>query len=232
MDCWIAKYFDADPSEGAHDYTGGYRTNNNHTGTDFAVRDLAAMNAGVAVLAAADGTVRAVRSGMEDVNVKSLDRDAVEGLECGNGVVVNHGPGWATQYCHLRMGSLRVRKGQQVKAGDVIGLIGQSGFAEFPHVHFSVLRDGKHIDPFAVADDKGGTSQIWSPAAQRQHALPRSCAMSRFRSTTPGFASPYRGKIRRSWGSFPIKPSGPIHRQSSFGRGCTAFARAIASEWW
>jgi hypothetical protein len=168
VDCWIAKYFDQDPGPGARDYVNGSRTNDKHRGTDFAVRDLAAMKAGVAVLAAAGGTVRARRDGMDDINVKIIGRDAIKGRECGNAVVIDHSPGWATQYCHLRKGSVRVAKGQAVNTGDVIGLVGQSGLAEFPHVHLNVLHDSKRVDPFSFVDGAGGTSQLWSAAVRDQ----------------------------------------------------------------
>ena len=165
-DCWIAKYFDHDPGPGARDYAKGSRTNDKHRGTDFAVRDLDAMAAGVAVLAAADGKIRALRDGMDDINVRILGADAIKGRECGNAVVIDHAPGWATQYCHLRKGSVRVAKGQAVKTGDVIGLVGQSGLAEFPHVHLNVFRNAIHIDPFATGD--GGGTQLWNNAARSQ----------------------------------------------------------------
>jgi murein DD-endopeptidase MepM/ murein hydrolase activator NlpD len=166
VDCWIAKYFDADPGPGASDYLDGSRTNDKHRGTDFAIRDLDAMKAGVAVLASADGKVRALRDGMDDINVRVIGVEAIKGRECGNAVVIDHAPGWATQYCHLRKGSVRVKKGQTVKAGDEIGLVGQSGLAEFPHVHLSVFRDRKRIDPFAVSDD--GATQLWNAAVRSQ----------------------------------------------------------------
>ncbi len=182
VDCWIVNYFDSDAGPSASDYTNGHRTYNKHRGTDFAVRDLAAMNAGVAVLAAADGKVRARRDGMEDVNFRTIGRDAIKGRECGNGVVIDHAPGWATQYCHLRKGSVRVSNGQAVKTGDVIGFIGQSGLAEFPHVHFNVFRDGKRIDPFAA----GSGSQLWSADARsRLDYRPISIYAGGFREAVP-----------------------------------------------
>jgi len=165
VDCWIVNYFDADPGPGARDYTGGYRTYDNHRGTDFAIRSLAAMNAGVPVLAAADGIVRARRDGMNDVNVEITGPQAVKGRECGNGVVIGHGPGWATQYCHMRKGSVRVHKGQAVKSGDVLGFVGISGLAAFPHVHFNIFKDKKRVDPFAPDP---GSAPLWRIAASKR----------------------------------------------------------------
>lgn len=52
-DCWIANHVDLDPGPGLRDYACGVLTYDQHKGTDFAIRDRAAMEAGVVVLAAA-----------------------------------------------------------------------------------------------------------------------------------------------------------------------------------
>lgn len=197
IDCWIVNYFDSDPGPGARDYANGFRTYNNHNGTDFAVRDLAAMNAGVPVLAAADGKVRGRRDGMDDVNVRIIGREAIEGRECGNGVVIDHAPGWATQYCHMRKGSVRVQKGQTVKAGDVIGFVGHSGLAEFPHVHLNVFRDKIRIDPFSPGNDGDGAPQLWSAAARGQLRYePVSVYAAGFREAAPDGDRVKQGNIQ------------------------------------
>jgi hypothetical protein len=67
--------------------------------------------------------------------------------ECGNGAVIEHKEGLTSQYCHLKRGSLAVRPGDLIRKGDQIGSIGSSGLAEFPHVHLSVRRDGKIVEP-------------------------------------------------------------------------------------
>ena len=71
------------------------------------------------------------------------------GQDCGNGVLVDHGDGWETQYCHMKQGSVRVTSGDAVGAGAVLGQIGQSGMAAFPHLHLSVRHNADKIDPFA-----------------------------------------------------------------------------------
>lgn len=207
VDCWIMNYFDRTPGPQARDYKNGYLTYNGHTGVDFAVRDLAAMAAGVAVIAAADGTVRARRDGMEDAHIDTKGSVAVGGRECGNGVVIDHAPGWATQYCHLRKGSVRVRPGQPIKAGDILGFVGLSGFTEFPHLHFNVLRDGAKVDPFG-ADDGSGLSngQLWSVAAREQMPYrPTSIYAAGFREAPPEKAQVKLGNI----GDQKISPTSP-----------------------
>ncbi|MFL5333133.1 MAG: M23 family metallopeptidase, partial [Geminicoccaceae bacterium] len=62
-----------------------------------------------------------------------------------------HDGGWETQYCHLRRGSVRAVVGEQVTAGQPLGLVGMSGEANFPHVHLSVRHDGATVDPYTGA---------------------------------------------------------------------------------
>ena len=147
--CFIQQYVDHDERPGAFDFTCGPLVYDTHTGTDFALPSLLAMQTGVDVLASAAGTVRGVRDGMRDVIFSSENTNDIAGRECGNGVVLAHPGGWETQYCHLKNASVKVTVGQVVQAGDVLGQIGLSGQTEFPHLHLSVRRDGQHIDPFA-----------------------------------------------------------------------------------
>jgi murein DD-endopeptidase MepM/ murein hydrolase activator NlpD len=63
----------------------------------------------------------------------------------GDIVVVDHGGGYATAYAHLsRRG---VRAGAQVRRGDRIGLVGRTGNATAPHLHYEVRRDGEAVNP-------------------------------------------------------------------------------------
>lgn len=147
--CFIPRYVDVDPSAGASDFRCGPLTGDGHKGTDFAIPSRAAMEAGVPVHPAAPGTVLRIRDGVPDMELTAETRAQVEGVECGNGVVIDHGGGWETQYCHLRNGSIRVRPGQRVGNGTMLGEVGLSGQTTFPHVHLSVRHDGRVIDPFA-----------------------------------------------------------------------------------
>ncbi len=162
--CYIQQYVDRDPGEGARDFTCGTLSYDGHKGTDFAVPTLEAMRTGVNVIASAAGVVRGVRDGVEDRVYGPDNADAVKGRECGNGVVLVHEEGWETQYCHLKQGSVRVRSGDRVARGDILGQVGISGKAQFPHVHLSVRRDGAVVDPFDTgpdaACDQDGTS-LW-----------------------------------------------------------------------
>lgn len=156
--CYIQQYVDHDPGPGAQDFTCGDQSYHDHNGTDFAVPTVAAMRAGVAVLAAADGKVKASRDGIADF------APVIAGKECGNGVVIDHGAGWETQYCHLRQGSITARNGDLVTQGTSLGLLGQSGLADFPHLHLSVRHKGREVDPFApeqIATCGGTGPSLW-----------------------------------------------------------------------
>ena len=136
------------------DFRCGGLSYDGHKGTDIALRNAAAMAKGVAVLAAADGIVQGVRDGMPASTPEDLkDRTRIRGRECGNGVLIDHGDGWTTQYCHMKAGTVAVARGSKVFAGDRLGDVGQSGQSEFPHVHITLRRDGTVIDPFTGGTD-------------------------------------------------------------------------------
>lgn len=165
--CYIQYYPDRDDGPGIRDFACGNLTYDGHKGTDFALRNLADMRAGVNVLAAADGVIQGMRDGMADQVLNIENEDQVQGRECGNGVVVDHGNGWVTQYCHLARGSVRAKTGDRVQTGDVLGQVGLSGRTQFPHVHISVRRNGQRSDPSAtnptaVCDPNVPVDTIWA----------------------------------------------------------------------
>ena len=149
QDCHIQQFVDRDPGPGVLDYRCSDLSYDGHKGTDFALHTLADMARGVPVLASAPGLVIGLRDGMNDDGYSEDTAAQIEGRECGNGVRLRHADGYETQYCHLRSGSVAVARGDVVERGTVLGLVGQSGKAQFPHVHIGVHKDGKVIDPFA-----------------------------------------------------------------------------------
>jgi murein DD-endopeptidase MepM/ murein hydrolase activator NlpD len=168
--CEIQHYVDRDPATGAvKDYHCGPRTNDGHDGTDIRLTDMALQRAGVNVLAAADGQVKAVRDGVADISIRAPNAPSIAGVQCGNRVAIQHAGEWLTDYCHMAKGSVTLKVGDQVKAGDVIGRVGLSGDTEFPHLHFSVRQGAIAIDPFAPAAGSapacGAGPSLWRPAA-------------------------------------------------------------------
>ena len=153
--CYIQQYVDTDPGPGVSDFMCAGLSYDGHRGTDFALPTYADIASNVPVIASAPGRVVGLRDGMPDIGQAA----GVEGRECGNGVVLEHPNGWQTQYCHLKEGSVTVSRGQTVALGEVLGYVGQSGKADFPHVHLSVRKDGTPVDPF----DPDGTVTCASP---------------------------------------------------------------------
>ncbi|MBR9762471.1 MAG: peptidoglycan DD-metalloendopeptidase family protein [Rhodobacteraceae bacterium] len=164
-DCFLQNHVDHDPGPGARDFTCGPLSYDGHRGTDFALPSLAAMQAGVPVRAAAPGRVTGQRDGMIDRRYDPDEEARIDGRDCGNGVVIDHGAGWVTQYCHMRQGSVLVREGQRVETGTMLGLVGLSGRSQFPHLHLSLRKDGKDVDPFAPEGAEGCAPQgapLWA----------------------------------------------------------------------
>ena len=165
--CAIQNYVDRDPGPGVRDYRCGAMSYDGHNGVDIRLLTLKAQHDGVNVLAAAAGRVLRVRDDAEDGEAQRVGRAGVKGRECGNGLVLAHADGWETQYCHMALGSLVVRAGETVSAGQALGRIGMSGDTEFPHLHLTLRRRGQVVDPFAVnpADAScGGAAEAWAPA--------------------------------------------------------------------
>jgi hypothetical protein len=155
-DCFIQQYTDVDPGPEARDYRCGAVTYDGHEGTDFRIMSVDAAARGVAVLAAAPGEVKAMRDGVVDRLIASREEIAsLKGRDCGNGVVIDHGGGWETQYCHFKRGSVTARIGDAVTAGAPLGQVGYSGRAQFAHVHLTVRRNGQIIDPFSGEGQNG-----------------------------------------------------------------------------
>jgi Peptidase family M23 len=167
--CIVRSFVDQDPGPDGKDWHCGRLTYDGHKGTDIRVPDGAAMARGVPVLAAAPGKVLRLRDEMDDVSIRITGADAVKNREAGNSLIIDHGGGWETQYGHLRKGSIAVKPGDAVAAGQPIALIGLSGNTEFTHVHFEVRHDGKPVDPYTGAAMGAGCDAsgqpLWTDAA-------------------------------------------------------------------
>jgi murein DD-endopeptidase MepM/ murein hydrolase activator NlpD len=66
-------------------------------------------------------------------------------LGLGNHVVIDHGDGEYSVLLHLERGSVRVRPGEIIKRGDLIGNVGFSGDATYPHLHYAVMNGTKNL---------------------------------------------------------------------------------------
>jgi len=167
-DCWTVNYVDVDSHpKSARDFTCASKTYEGHKGTDFAIRSRIEMDEGVNVLAARSGKVLRLRDGEDDTPKTEEQYQAIrdQNKDCGNGIILDHGNGLQSYYCHLKQGSIKPAIGDEVKKGDAIAQIGQSGFAEFPHLHFTVIWEGGQIDPYTgnLKDDGCGKykNNLW-----------------------------------------------------------------------
>lgn len=95
------------------------------------------------VIAAKAGTVTKVSNG--------CDNSGGYGNRCGGGygnyLVVNHGDGTETYYAHMYPNSIDLKKGDSVKQGQKLGLVGNSGSSTGCHLHFEVRVNGTQVDP-------------------------------------------------------------------------------------
>lgn len=110
------------------------------TGDGSDVRQHAAYDA--PVLAVADGVVVSTLDTLPDQVPGTLPPPASITLQTvdGNHVVIALGDGRYAFYAHLRRGSVRVKRGDRVRRGQVIGRLGNSGNTSAPHLHFHVMR--------------------------------------------------------------------------------------------
>ena len=182
VSCEVQNYVDRDPGAGVLDYHCGHRTYQAHNGVDIRVNDMAEQRAGVAVLAAAAGRVARLRDGEPDISIRAPGAPSIVGRECGNGVVIDHGDGWETQYCHLARGSVKVKAGDMVTAGQPIARVGLSGDTEFPHLHLTVRHGTQVVDPFApepvAAPACAAQRPLWTAEAAHQLAYKRGAVLN------------------------------------------------------
>ena len=98
---------------------------------------IASYHGGTAFRAAVGTPIMASNSGVV--------RIAKERYYAGNSVVIDHGYGIYSQYYHLS--HIKVKIGQKVKKGDIIGLSGATGRVSGPHLHFGIFAAKNQVDP-------------------------------------------------------------------------------------
>ncbi len=96
---------------------------------------------GTDAIAVADGIIAAVKDSIPENIPGPASRAVPITLETvgGNFVILDIGQGRYAFYAHLRPGSLRVRVGDRVRKGQVLGLVGNSGNSTEPHLHFHLM---------------------------------------------------------------------------------------------
>lgn len=106
-----------------------------HHGMDF-INDAGHACCAIAV---ADGEVVAVQDGVDGFDDKVYT--------AGNYVRIKHESGVYSRYLHLVKGSLKVKVGQKVKAGTLLGMEGNTGYSYGTHLHFDVFDGTQYVDP-------------------------------------------------------------------------------------
>jgi hypothetical protein len=112
-----------------------YDFRNEHTGDGTKLGDYEVF--GKEVIAPGNGTIIQIINGSIDVNPGERDRS----VGVGNAIIIDHHNGEYSLLCHFKHNSIRVRVGDEIKQGDIIGLCGNTGNTSQPHVHFN-LQDG------------------------------------------------------------------------------------------
>ena len=75
----------------------------------------------------------------------------------GNYVVIKHGHGYETLYAHMH--EVMVKKGQEVKRGEQIGTVGNTGHSTAPHLHYEIHLNGRAINPLSYCVDGLSTKE-------------------------------------------------------------------------
>jgi murein DD-endopeptidase MepM/ murein hydrolase activator NlpD len=101
-----------------------YKTQHMHTGMDFTAKQ------GTEVYATGDGVI-------EDIENNAWGY--------GRSIIINHGYGYKTRYAHLS--AFKVKKGDKVSRGQLVGLVGSTGRSTGPHLHYEVEKNGTKVNP-------------------------------------------------------------------------------------
>ena len=101
-----------------------YKVRKFHSGVDFSAPQ------GTPIYATGDGVVKKVKRSRRGY---------------GNTIEIDHGYGYCTFYAHLK--EFKVKKGQKVKRGELIGAVGNTGKSTAPHVHYEVRKNGHTVNP-------------------------------------------------------------------------------------
>ncbi len=101
---------------------------------------------------------------------KGIVESAGEETGYGKCVVIDHGYGFKSRYAH--MSSIKVKKGQVVSRGHLLGLVGSTGQSTGDHLHYEIEKDGERVDPIQYCYDGLSTEEYRElVVASREHNM-------------------------------------------------------------
>jgi hypothetical protein len=168
----LNQHHDTPNQQYAFDFLGVDEQGQTHKGDGTQNEDFYAF--GREVLAPADGVVTETIEGVRDNHPGSMN--PYSGL--GNAVFIQHRQGEVSVLAHFKQGSIRVKAGDQVKAGQVLGLCGNSGNSSEPHLHY-------HLQNTPIIQDAAGIKCFFDNIVVIQNG----------KSTPQGHYSPVKGDI-------------------------------------
>lgn len=115
-----------DPISGVTSFHNGIDLIDEKNGTDY-------------IVAFADGVVESVQT-----HVKGLDTEV---YTAGNFVKIQHNSKYSSRYLHMKYGSIKLKVGDKVKKGQIIGYMGSTGYSTGNHLHFDMWENGTRVDP-------------------------------------------------------------------------------------
>ncbi|HET7435206.1 MAG TPA: M23 family metallopeptidase [Thermoanaerobaculia bacterium] len=126
---------------------------------------------GTPVLTTGDGVVVAAENGRADntktVRVPMSKEEFLKNpmISSGNYVILDHGNGEFSLFAHMKHGTVTVKAGDRVKQGQTLGVIGWSGDAIFPHLHYQLQSSAGFTEglPSAFRDVKRLVGASWAP---------------------------------------------------------------------
>jgi len=154
---------------------------------------------GTEVLSVADAVVTELKDGIPENIPLSTERSVPITVDTigGNHVILSLGGGKFALYAHLEPGSLRVKLGQRVRRGQVLGLLGNSGNSDAPHLHFHISNENSVLQseglPYVLESftlmgtanldeviERGWNAPVPAKPEKRQHEIPLENVVVRF----------------------------------------------------
>lgn len=146
---------------------------------------------GKEILAVADGVIESARDGLPDEPAGKAPEGMTLDRAAGNYIVQDIGAGSYALYAHLKPGSLRIKKGDMVRRGQTIALLGNSGNSDGPHLHFHIINGTEPLGsdglPYAI-DSFTLTGE----------AVSQDCLATEFSDSKPVTVNAAAGEGRRS----------------------------------